>query len=196
MGAIEENNLQAQVFSLLEERSARLRKGSGILGRPEVAQIVEDAICFKRRERHLLHAWCIMLNHVHLVTTPLPPHELNELMHSIKSFSSLEINKLLSRKGPLWERESFDHMIRSVDQFDAICSYVEQNPVTDGLFATPQEWQFSSAYDGKEADPLEDWIDQRKTPFVPMTSRGDLPHLLKDGATYFVTFRLLDAIKF
>lgn len=196
MGETGETDLQAQVFSFLDQRNARLTRGSGVLARPEVAQIVEDAICFKRGERHLLHAWCILLNHVHLVTTLLPPQELSELMHSIKSFSSLEINKLLSRNGPLWERESFDHMIRSPDQFGAICSYVEQNPVTAGLCAKPEEWQFSSASAGKETDSLEVWIDQRKTPFVPLASRGELPHLFKDGATYFVTFRLLDAVKF
>lgn len=196
MGETGETDLQVQVFSVVEERYGRLRKGSGILGRPDVAQIVEDAIRFKRGERHLLHAWCILLNHVHFVTTPLPPFELSEIMHSIKSFSSLEINRLLSRSGPLWERESFDHMIRSVEHFEEICSYVEQNPVKAGLCAQPEEWQFSSASPGKEIDLLEHWIDQRKTPFAPLTSRGELPHLYKDGATYFVTFRLLDAIKF
>src|SRR4051812_36263475 len=37
-------------------------------------------------------------------------------------------------------------------------------------------------------------IDPRKTPFVPMRSRGELPHLYKPGGTYFVTFRLADAV--
>ena len=133
MGETGETDLQAQVFSFLDQRNARLTRGSGVLARPEVAQIVEDAICFKRGERHLLHAWCILLNHVHLVTTLLPPQALSELMHSIKSFSSLEINKLLSRSGPLWERESFDHMISSADQFGAICSYAEPNCHSSGF---------------------------------------------------------------
>src|SRR6476469_6758191 len=37
-------------------------------------------------------------------------------------------------------------------------------------------------------------IDPRKTPFVPVRSRGELPHLYKPGGTYFITFRLADAI--
>ncbi len=31
-------------------------------------------------------------------------------------------------------------------------------------------------------------------PFAPLKSRGELPHLHKEGATYFVTFRLRDAL--
>ena len=37
-------------------------------------------------------------------------------------------------------------------------------------------------------------IDPRKTSFVPIKSRGELPHLYKDGGVYFVTFRLADAV--
>lgn len=195
MGGHRENEEQVQVLDFLDERYSRLCRGSGLLEKPEIAQIVQDAICFKRMERHLLHAWCVIRNHVHVVLTPLSPHELNEIMHSIKSFSSLKINKLLSRKGALWERESFDHLIRSVDQFEAICSCTVENPVKAGLCATPEEWRFSSAHTANSTDPLGNWIDQRQTPFVQMTGRGELPHLVKDGATYFMTFRLLDAVQ-
>jgi type I restriction enzyme R subunit/putative DNA methylase len=36
--------------------------------------------------------------------------------------------------------------------------------------------------------------DPRKTPFAPLKSRGELPHLYKEGGVYFVTFRLADAV--
>ena len=39
------------------------------------------------------------------------------------------------------------------------------------------------------------FVDPRKTPFVRPSSRGELPHLEKPGGTYFVTFRLADAVK-
>ncbi len=39
------------------------------------------------------------------------------------------------------------------------------------------------------------FIDPRTTPFVEMRSRGELLHLVKPGGTYFVTFRLADAIE-
>ena len=39
------------------------------------------------------------------------------------------------------------------------------------------------------------FVDPRKTPFVRPKFRGELPHLEKPGGTYFVTFRLADAVK-
>src|SRR5215210_675422 len=39
-----------------------------------------------------------------------------------------------------------------------------------------------------------EFVDPRKTPFVPVRSRGELPHLHKPGGVYFVTFRLADAV--
>lgn len=39
------------------------------------------------------------------------------------------------------------------------------------------------------------FLDPRKSPFVRPSSRGELPHLEKPGGTYFVTFRLADAVK-
>jgi hypothetical protein len=42
-------------------------------------------------------------------------------------------------------------------------------------------------------DPL-DFSDPRSTPFVEPRWRGELPHLYKEGGSYFVTFRLWDAI--
>jgi REP element-mobilizing transposase RayT len=180
--------------SELRERDSRLLRGSCILQRPEVAEIVASAINFGRGERHLVHSWCIMPNHVHWVNSLLGETKLSKFMHSIKSYTSHEINKLLGTSGSLWERESFDHVVRSSAQFEWLCNYVEDNPFQAGLCAHPSEWAYSSANARWSTDTLEHWIDPRRTPFVRPTSRGELPHLDKRGAVYFVTFRLLDAV--
>jgi hypothetical protein len=39
-----------------------------------------------------------------------------------------------------------------------------------------------------------EFVDPRKTPFVPVRWRGELPHLYKPGCCYFATFGLADAI--
>ncbi len=39
------------------------------------------------------------------------------------------------------------------------------------------------------------FVDPRNTPFTRPKSRGELPHLHKPGGTYFVTFRLADAVE-
>lgn len=39
-----------------------------------------------------------------------PP--LGVIMHSLKSYTANESNKLLKRSGAFWEAESYDHVIR------------------------------------------------------------------------------------
>ena len=63
-----------------------------------------------------------------------------------------------------------------------------------GLCATPRDWPFSSCGAGFQPAEELQFIDPRKTPFAPIKGRGELPHLHKEGGTYFVTFRLLDAV--
>lgn len=47
---------------------------------------------------------------------------------------------------------------------------------------------------GGKRVPEFSFIDPRDTPFVEPKSRGLLPHLYKECGTYFVTFRLRDAV--
>jgi REP element-mobilizing transposase RayT len=121
-----------------------LRLGSCVLARPEVASIVQDAIRHFHAQRYLLSAWCVMPNHVHIVVTPMVGYEPSDIFHSWKSFTAHRANKFLQVKGTFWERESFDHLIRNVDQFEAFVDYVERNPVAAGLCHSPADWPFSS----------------------------------------------------
>jgi REP element-mobilizing transposase RayT len=121
-----------------------LRLGSCVLARPEAASIVQDAIRHFHGQRYLLSAWCVMLNHVHVVVTPMSGYEPSSIFHSWKSFTAHRINHLLGSRGTFWERECFDHLIRSMDQFEGFIDYVEQNPVVAGLCRDAADWPFSS----------------------------------------------------
>jgi REP element-mobilizing transposase RayT len=182
----------------LEEISCRneppLTLGSCILGKPEIAAIVQNALLFFERKRYHLAAWVVMPNHVHAIVTPLAGFNLSSILHSWKSFTANQINKTLGRTGALWERESFDHLVRSPENLDHFVRYVENNPVEAGLCGTPQEWLFSSCGAGFQPASIE-FPDPRKIPFASVRSRGELPHLFKEGGTYFITFRLLDAVQ-
>jgi REP element-mobilizing transposase RayT len=96
-------------------------------------------------------AWCVMPNHVHAVFTVLPTKCPSDVLHSWKSYSAHAINRRLRRRGTLWERESFDHVIRSIEHFAAFVNYVEQNPVAAGLCAAAADWPYSSACLGNQA---------------------------------------------
>ena len=183
------------VEKIARKSEPALTAGSCVLRRHDIAEIVKRALLYFNDERYNLSAWCVMPNHVHVVVSPFGSFELSRILHSWKSYTSNEINKLLHRKGVLWERESFDHLIRSVDDWERFVTYTEQNPVKAGLCQRPEEWPFSSCSAGFQPASSQnlEFVDPRATPFAPLRSRGKLPHLWKEGGTYFATFCLADA---
>jgi len=146
----EELNLQPSV-----ETQSWLRKrievyldqghGSCYLRDRNVAGRVQQALLFHDRVKYRLSAWVIMPNHAHLLCTPLSGHSLADIMHSIKSFTANEANKLLNRKGRFWQKEYFDRYIRNARQFGRTVTYIENNPVKAHLCNKPEDWPFSSA---------------------------------------------------
>ncbi len=182
-----------------------LTLGACILRDPTMAGIVRDALRHFDGKRYHLHAWCIMPNHVHVVVTPWGEHALSSILHSWKSFTAHVINKERKARGEVWERESFDHLVRSPDSLIRFVAYVDRNPVEAGLCSEPEQWRFSSRGAGSGAGvPPADIAAGTAAPplFHPpgeldysgIQSRGELPHLRKEGSTYFVTFRLRDAV--
>jgi REP element-mobilizing transposase RayT len=87
-----------------------------------------------------------MPNHVHLLATPCGGHPLSGIMHSLKSYTASEVNKILSRKGALWMEDYFDRYIRDSDHYERTIRYIENNPVKPKLCRTGEEWPFGSAW--------------------------------------------------
>ncbi len=114
------------------------------LGRPDIAQMTEDALRFFDGERYQLRAWVVMPNHVHLLVdvwqTPLA-----QLVQSWKRFIAREANKLLARTGEFWQREYWDTYIRDAEHLAKAVRYIENNPVKAHLTTEPRNWPWSSA---------------------------------------------------
>ena len=129
---------------------ARLSEPAGapavpLLALPRAARVVEQSLLHFQGERYGLHAWCVMPDHVHALVTPLPRHPLEGILHSWKSFTAHEVNRMLHRSGRLWQQESFDHLVRSGDAFESFLRHIEANPVAGGLCEDAADWPFSSA---------------------------------------------------
>jgi REP element-mobilizing transposase RayT len=97
------------------------------------------------REMNLyeLFAWVIMPNHVHILI--LPKSDPAQIMHWIKGRSARQANLLLGRTGSFWRHESYDHFVRTRQEFYRIVKYIEQNPISAGFVSTAEDWRFSSA---------------------------------------------------
>jgi REP element-mobilizing transposase RayT len=126
---------------------AYLDRGAGEchLRDPRVANVVQSGLLHFDGERYRLSAWVVMPNHVHLLAAPLPNYSLSGIIHSIKSYTSQEANKLLARRGRFWFEDYFDRYVRNAQHFDNAVSYIESNPVRAGLCKAPWEWPWSSA---------------------------------------------------
>ena len=115
---------------------------------PEVAQIVVDSLHHFDGERYLLDCFCLMSNHTHLTLQPLEKepgvyYALSSIMHSLKRYTAVEANKVLSRQGQFWQHESYDHIVRDEAELQRIRQYVLNNPVKAGLADSPEEWRWS-----------------------------------------------------
>jgi REP element-mobilizing transposase RayT len=130
--------------SILSSYDPPLTLGTCALKDPRIATLVQDALLHVNNQRYLLIAWCIMPNHVHVVFVPYSHHPLDEILQSWKGYTARCANQILGRKGPFWERESFDHLIRNQQYLVNFVRYVEVNPVDAGLCATPKDWPYSS----------------------------------------------------
>jgi REP element-mobilizing transposase RayT len=94
-----------------------------------------------------LHAAVIMPDHVHLLFTALRDAEgwtfaLPEILRAIKGSSARSINKLTARSGPVWQDESFDHVLRGDESLRETVEYIRQNPVRKGLVENPEDYQW------------------------------------------------------
>jgi len=141
---------QEELFRWYSSRvDACLDAGHGdcFLKQPEIADLVAGALKFFSGQRYELRAWVVMPNHAHVVVGPKPSHTLSGILHSWKSFTSSEANKLLRRTGkPFWQEESYDHLIRDDEDMARCCHYTTMNPVNAKLCSRPEDWKWSSLY--------------------------------------------------
>ncbi len=90
--------------------------------------LVEDALKKFDGERYRLHEFVVMPNHVHVLLSPLGDHLLSDILHSWKSYTATMLNRLTETKGAVWQKESFDHIVRNEKQMARIRKYIQDNP--------------------------------------------------------------------
>src|SRR5262245_32401794 len=107
--------------------------GACVLRRPELAKIVAAALKHFDGKRYHLGDFVVMPNHVHVLACLIGATEIESQCYSWKKFTAGELNKALGKKGRYWQEESFDHLVRSAEQFEAFCQYIADNPIKANL---------------------------------------------------------------
>ena len=123
-----------------------------ILSPPGRDQILQCILHWKTK-RYELFAACVMPDHVHLLLEPAikgsgPKDEaiffsLTEILQTIKSFTAHEINRLEKTKGPVWETESFDRLIRSERDLQEKFEYMTGNPWAARLVGPEEDYEWA-----------------------------------------------------
>ena len=138
---------------------------------PAARDIVFDCILHWRESRYRLVAACVMPDHSHFIIQPGVKEEdkegnpifwaLSDILHSIKSYSAKEVNKLDNVKGTLWQEERFDRYMRSDADLQEKFHYVCRNPWAAGVVNESEPWPWLWTTE------IEAW-----QPYVPLTARS------------------------
>ncbi len=131
---------------------------------PAARTIVRDAWKHFHKERYDLFAVCVMPDHMHVIIQPLVKDGaasgdpvfwgLDQIMHSIKSFTANEVNKVEKREGSnVWEEEYHDRLIRSDADLEEKFLYVCRNPWEDGIVTPEEEYEWLWTWTGMERAP-------------------------------------------
>ena len=102
--------------------------GRRVLCDPRISTMVATSLKYFHDARVLTGDFIVMPNHVHVLMTPLPRFELEDILQAIKSYTGTQINKVLRLEGAFWQRESYDHIVRDWKQLEAFQRYIAANP--------------------------------------------------------------------
>ncbi len=116
-------------------------------------QLVHD---YSHEREVAIQTYCLMGNHVHLLSVPEGDTALAEMMRSVACRYTQYFNKKYGRKGRLWESRFRSSVVDTDEYLWWVSLYIEWNPVRAKLVTRPEEWRYSSARHHAlgEKDPL------------------------------------------
>ena len=63
------------------------------------------------------------------------------------AYTAYKANRMPGRTGePFWQRESYDHWVRSQAEWRRIAAYIENNPVKARVVSQAEEYRWASAH--------------------------------------------------
>ena len=143
-----------------------------VFTRNQYADIVLESLRYCQKEKGLLlHAWCIMSNHLHLIVSS-SVNDLSGTLRDFKKFTSKELikaidgNKQESRRDwmlslfraageknsrnkeyQFWRQDNHPIELYSAAFIVQRINYIHQNPVKAGIVDRPEYYSYSSAKD-------------------------------------------------
>ena len=108
------------------------------------------------RKSAALDGWCVgrfvlMPDHVHFFAMPTLGAKRRAVWHKMwKSVTARRLAEARKLRAPIWQPDTFEHLLRSTESYSQKWEYVRNNPVRAGLSRTPDEWPWQG-----EIGPLQ-----------------------------------------
>ena len=139
-------DFQIKQFFFIDDYLGLCRRGHKYLSNPGVANVVAESLLYMNGIQYELFCYCIMPNHVHVLLKPIEKEDgsyysLAEIMKGHKGSTARRTNILLNRKGRFWHAESYDHLVRSQQEFENTVWYIVNNPVKARLVDDYRKWK-------------------------------------------------------
>lgn len=125
--ARERGRLQWKLFQI-RDRFLDRGYGNSWFTRAECSQVVASALKHFDGTKYFLTDFVVMPNHVHYIAAFPDEAKFLKQNTDLKRFISRQVNEIQGRRGDLWQPDQFDHMIRSISQFDFFRTYIGDNP--------------------------------------------------------------------
>jgi type I restriction enzyme R subunit len=102
--------------------------GSCLLRDKAASEIAECALQHFHGTRLQCGDYVVMPNHVHWLVMPLKPYTLEQLLQSIKRYVSTRLRMVEHGQGGIWQKESYDRIVRDREELTRIRRYIAANP--------------------------------------------------------------------
>jgi REP element-mobilizing transposase RayT len=93
-----------------------------------------------------VHLWLLMPDHLHALISFPKDHNLSKTMSNWKEI-------IAKKTGVHWQRDFFDHRLRSAQELQDKANYICRNPVRKGLVSRAEDWKFIWRPDGGPSGP-------------------------------------------
>lgn len=112
-----------------------------------------DCACIAARtmayEQHWLGAgilcWVLMPDHWHGIVELPGSVRLSDCVNRVKAESAYRCNRLMRRRGRLWQKAFHDHALRAEEDLKGVARYVVANPLRAGLVRSVRNYPFWDA---------------------------------------------------
>ena len=102
--------------------------GACVLKQPALSRIVADSLLHFDEDRYQMGDFVVMPNHVHLLAAFGSEQAMEKQFGSWLHYTAQQINKAIGSSGHFWQQEPFDHLVRSIEQYQYLRKYIADNP--------------------------------------------------------------------